>query len=198
MKHKIPLNIPNLLSLYRLFSFPVILVIAILGYESFFAILLIISLITDFLDGFIARTFNMKTEIGAKLDSIADNGMFILFFLGVFLFKWDDIGQHAISFFIFMVLFVSCILLSLIKFGRFPSLHLYSWKIGGYIIGSFFLVLFAFDFYVYLYYIMIAWSVLSFIEHIIIQLLIKNMISNAKGLYWVLKNLKEINNKNEN
>jgi cardiolipin synthase len=183
----IPLNLPNLLSIYRLLSFPFLLVIALAGFERLFVILLCINLVTDILDGWIARQFNMQTEIGAKLDSIADMGTFLLAFLGIYLFKLADFRPHAISFLTFIGLFVISHVLSVIKFGRFPSLHLYSWKIGGYIQGFFFFVLFVFGFNTPFYYVMVSWGIAAFTEHIIIQLIIPEMRSNAKGLYWVLR-----------
>jgi CDP-diacylglycerol--glycerol-3-phosphate 3-phosphatidyltransferase len=129
----------------------------------------------------------MQTELGARLDSIADLGTYIAAITGVFVFKALDFQPYLYSFFIFIFLLCFAHLLSLIKFGRLPSLHLYSWKIGGYIQGVFFIVLFLFGFYPVFYYIMIIWGYLAFSEHIIIQLIIKKMRSNVKGLYWVLK-----------
>lgn len=185
---KIPLNIPNILSLYRLVSFPFVLFIGILGYEQLFVILLIINLVTDVLDGIIARAFNMQTEIGARIDSIADFGTYILAIFGVFKYKIDDFNPYLFSFFIFIGLFVFSHVLSLIKFKKMPCLHLFSWKIGGYIQGAFFVILFAYGFNLAFYIFMATWGIISFIEHIVIQLLIKEMKPNAKGLYWVLKN----------
>lgn len=187
---KIPLNIPNILSLYRLISFPLVLYFLLAGHEISFAIFLCINLVTDILDGWIARAFNMQTEIGAKLDSIADMGTYILAILGVFIFKLVDFQPYMSSFLLFVFLFIFSHLLSLLKFKRLPSLHLYSWKIGGYIQGAFFFVLFAFNFYLPFYILMVSWGIAAFTEHIIIQLIIPNMRSNAKGLYWVLKERK--------
>jgi cardiolipin synthase (CMP-forming) len=184
---KIPLNIPNILSLYRFFSFPIGFYWVLTGNEKPFVILLCVNLITDILDGWIARTFNMMTEIGAKLDSIADIGTYILAFAGIIQFKSADFKPHIISFSIFMGLFILSNLLSVFKFKQLPSLHLYSWKIGGYIQGIFFFVLFAFGFKTLFYYGMITWGILAFLEHIVVQLLLKEMKSNSKGLYWVLK-----------
>ena len=181
-------TIPNFLSFYRLLMFPFILYLGISRQEQLFAILLTINLITDVLDGLIARCFNMQTELGARLDSIADLGTYIVAIAGVFFFKASDFQPHSGSFFVFVFLLCFAHILSLIKFKRLPSLHLYSWKIGGYIQGAFFITLFLFEFYSVFYYIMIIWGILAFCEHIIIQLVIKEMQSNAKGLYWVLKN----------
>ena len=188
-KLQIPLNIPNILSLYRLLSFPVVLYLALNGHERLFVVLLCINLVTDILDGLIARVFHMTTEIGAKIDSLADTGTYILAFLGIWLFKWNDFAPHAWSFLSFFGLFVGSHVLALIKFGRFPSLHLYSWKIGGYIQGFFFFVLFVFGFNTTFYYVMVTWGILAFTEHIVIQLLLTNLKSNAKGLYWVLRDM---------
>ena len=190
MQKKNIYTIPNFLSLYRLLSFPFVMYLAISGNEHLFAIFLIINLLTDALDGIIARMFHLQTEFGARLDSIADFGTYIAAIAGVFFFKASDFQPHLVSFFVFIFLLCFAHILSLIKFRRLPSLHLYSWKIGGYIQGAFFIVLFVFGFYPPLYYIVIIWGILAFCEHIIIQLIIKQMQSNAKGLYWVLKNKK--------
>lgn len=183
-------TIPNILSGYRIVAFPFILYLALTGKEQWFAYLLIFNLVTDILDGWIARTFDMQTEFGARLDSIADIGTYILAITGIFLFKKADFQPHLTSFYIFIGLFLAANMLALIKFGRPPSLHLYSWKIGGYIQGFFFFTLFAFGFNNIFYFFMITWGILAFSEHIIIQLLIKEMYSNAKGLYWVLQRRK--------
>ena len=170
--------------------FPYIFYLAISHQELLFAIFLTINLITDVLDGLIARCFNMQTEFGARLDSIADFGTYIAAISGVFVFKASDFYPHLASFLVFIFLLCFSHILSLIKFRRFPSLHLYSWKIGGYLQGVFFIVLFLFCFYPLFYYVVIVWGILAFCEHIIIQLIIKKMQSNVKGLYWILKNKK--------
>jgi CDP-diacylglycerol--glycerol-3-phosphate 3-phosphatidyltransferase len=184
------LKIPNLITIYRLFAFPLILYFALSGKETLFAIFLVINLVSDAIDGFIARKFNMETEIGAKLDSFADNLTYLLVFLGIFTFKLEDIRPHLGSFFIFIGSLVSTVIFSLIKFRRFPSLHLYSTKIGGYIQGAFFICLFTFGFILPFYYFVISWGILGAIESISIQLIIPQMRSNVKGLFWVLKDRK--------
>jgi CDP-diacylglycerol--glycerol-3-phosphate 3-phosphatidyltransferase len=170
--------------------FPVLVFLIITSQELYFAILFCISVVTDALDGLIARLFHMQTDVGARLDSIADNGLFISAFLGLLKFKSTEMQAHWVGFSLFFGLFAVCILLSLVRFRRMPSLHLYSWKIGGYIQGIFMFTTFAFGFKAWLFYAMLAWSIPAFVEHIIIQLTIKQMQTNAKGLYWVLRNKK--------
>lgn len=181
------LTVPNLLSFYRIFSFPVVLYFALAKNESIYFILLLINLVTDVLDGFIARKFNMQTEFGARLDSFADILMYILAFVGVVCFKTFEIETHAISFSLLIAFYIIPEIISFIKFGSFPSLHLYSSKIGGFLMGSFFFTLFIVGFYPFFYYIMFVVGIVSFLEEIICVLVLSELKSNAKGLYWVLK-----------
>ncbi len=187
MKKTTIFNPPNFLSFYRIIAFPFILWLALSGKQDLFAIFLTVNLLTDIADGYIARKFNMTSEFGARLDSWADNFTYLLAFTGIYIFKLDDFMPNIVSFLIWAGLLLSALLFSVIKFGKFPSLHLYSWKIGGYIQGAFFVILFTHDFITPFYYLMICWGILSAIEHISIQIIIPEMRSNAKGLYWVLR-----------
>jgi CDP-diacylglycerol--glycerol-3-phosphate 3-phosphatidyltransferase len=184
------LTIPNLITIYRLLAFPLILYFAIAGKESLFAIFLIINLVSDAIDGFIARRFNMETEIGAKLDSFADNLTYVLVFVGIYIFKLEELLPYKVSFLIFIGILLLTVVLSLVKFGKFPSLHMYITKIGGYIQGAFFICLFTIGFVTPFYYFVICWGILGAIESIAIQLTIPEMRSNVKGLYWILKEKK--------
>jgi len=181
------INIPNLLSFYRLLAFPLILYFIIAGKENLFSIFLVINLLTDVADGFIARRFKMETELGARLDSAADNLTYLLAFAGIYAFKLEEFLPYKVSFLIFIGSLLFTIVVSLIKFRRLPSFHLYMTKISGYIQGAFFICLFTVGFIVPFYYFMIIWGILGAIEHITIQLIIPEMRSNVKGLYWVLK-----------
>jgi CDP-diacylglycerol--glycerol-3-phosphate 3-phosphatidyltransferase len=190
MKEKI-LNIPNVLSFYRLAAFPFILWFIIRGMENLFAIFVVINFLTDIADGYIARRFKMTTEFGARLDSIADNLTYALAIIGIYVFKLDEFMPYKVSFLVFIGFLLLTIIVSVIKFKRLPSFHLYMTKTGGYIQGLFFICLFTIGFIPVFYYVMISWGILGALEHITIQLLIPEMRSNVKGLYWVLKERKK-------
>ena len=70
------LNIPNLLSLFRLALIPIYVNIYLTANESreyaLAGIILAISCMTDMVDGWVARKFHMITPIGKLLDPIAD------------------------------------------------------------------------------------------------------------------------------
>lgn len=73
------LALPNILCYIRLLLIPVFMVLYIKAEtknEYYFAgFVVLVASITDFLDGFIARTFNMITEFGKLLDPLADKLM---------------------------------------------------------------------------------------------------------------------------
>lgn len=180
-------NIPNILSAYRILIFPYILYCIYSGKEELFTLLISLSLITDVLDGLIARRFNLSTELGARLDSAADLGTYLLAFIAIFKFKAESIGLHIGLLYLFLGLFILCYTLPLLRYRRLPSFHLYSWKVGGYLQGFFIFSLFNWGFWVEYYYLALGWGVLSFVEHLSIQFMLSNPRSNLKGLWWVLK-----------
>lgn len=180
-------NVPNFLSFYRLLTFPLILWFIYAGKESLFAVFLCINLVTDILDGLIARTFNLKTKFGAKLDSLADNGTFIAAFIGIFVFKIEAFSSSIWMLWLFIGFFIAGLLVSFVKFKQYPSLHLYTTKIGGYVQGFFIFVLFAWGYNELLFYIAMVLGYISHIEEISILLISSKMKTDAKGLYWVLK-----------
>ena len=100
MAEKFKWTIPNVLSVYRLCISPFIFATLLLDKNTLFTVLLSISLVTDILDGFIARQFNMMTKIGAKLDSIADTVTVILAIGGMLIFKQGDISPFLKKFYI--------------------------------------------------------------------------------------------------
>ncbi len=191
MGHPVTRNVPNILSAYRIVAFPFILFFIWSGREQLFTIFLCINLITDILDGLIARTFKLETEFGAKLDSMADVGTYLAAFIGVLAFKFSVIQPYILPFYLFVALLLATYATALFKFKRLMSFHLYSSKIGGYFQGIWFFTVFAFGFWLPYYYFMLIWGMMSFVEHIIIQMIIKEPKSNVKGLYWVLKERKK-------
>jgi len=180
-------NIPNTLSLYRIVVFPFVMFLVISRKEEWFAVFLCINLLTDFLDGFIARTFNMVTKLGTRLDSLADYGTYILAFSGVLTFKKADLAGNAWVLYLFIVLMFMTQVIHIRKFGTFSSYHLYSFKTTGYFQGFLFFAWFFIGFWEAYYYFAIGFGILAELESIFLTFLLKERRSNAKGLYWVLK-----------
>lgn len=181
------LNVPNVISLYRLLAFPLILHFALAGQEKWYTIFLCISLVSDILDGNIARIFKLQTKFGAALDNLADVCTYSMAILGLFLFRWTDIAPHAWILYLFLAIFIASYLVSFIRFGKIPGLHLYSAVSAGYVHGIFFFVLFVFGFYTWFYYLALIWGIVAYIEKILVLLRLDDIRSGVKGLYWLIK-----------
>jgi cardiolipin synthase len=65
-------TIPNLLSLFRLLLIPVFLILLVAGQYVWALAVLVVSSLTDFVDGYVARHFNQVSRVGQLLDPAAD------------------------------------------------------------------------------------------------------------------------------
>ena len=69
------MNLPNKLTLLRICLIPVFVILMLSQVSNFFlisCIIFIIASITDFLDGKIARKYNLVTDFGKFMDPLAD------------------------------------------------------------------------------------------------------------------------------
>jgi CDP-diacylglycerol--glycerol-3-phosphate 3-phosphatidyltransferase len=153
-----------------------------------FTVFITISLVTDILDGLIARVFNMQTQIGVKLDSSADIATTLLAFLAIYVFKWEYFSPYTFAIIVYFIAWLLPYLIALIKFGELAGLHTYLFKVTGYLQGGFIVILFLFNFYSLFFYAALIVGLIACIEEIIIISLIRKPVNNARGLYWILKN----------
>jgi cardiolipin synthase len=65
-------TIPNVLSLFRLLLIPVFLAFLLVGEYGWALIAIVVSAVTDFVDGYVARRFNQVSRVGQLLDPAAD------------------------------------------------------------------------------------------------------------------------------
>lgn len=148
-----------------------------------FFIIYTLSGITDVLDGFIARKTNNVTELGAKLDSVAD----ISFYL-IMLIKFFPHLQKKLPFWIWYAVFAIFILkvvsytFAAVKFGKFSSLHTYLNKLCGLMV---FFVPYVINFKIISVFCIIicAFGILSAIEEIGIHIKKSVYTSNVKSIY---------------
>jgi CDP-diacylglycerol--glycerol-3-phosphate 3-phosphatidyltransferase len=187
------LTIPNIISLYRLLSVPLLLYVAYLGKEKLFFYWFLFNAFTDALDGFIARKFNMQSRWGAKLDSLADFFMYLLAMYALLRLKGNELEEVKYSFYLLIFYYLFIDFFSLLKFKEVSSLHLYLSKLNGLIQSLFFVWLFTLGFNPYLYWIMFILASISFIENMYFLIKLKTMRSDLKGYYWVYKNQTNLN-----
>ena len=190
-KEKI-LNVPNALSVYRMLALPFIVYAIVTGNKHLYITLLSINLITDILDGLIARTFKLETELGARLDSFADLGTYVMAFAGMIVLEKEFVSEHSLAFLIVIGMYALPQLISLVRFHRPTSFHLYSSKTLGYIQGIFIFTYFVFGYTPWYFYFMVVMSCVVYAEALIIVIAIPVLRSNVKGIYFMMKEHKRI------
>jgi len=84
MKKENIYNIPNFFTLLRVLLIPVIIYLIFIEINIWYIIILFVfGMLTDMLDGQIARKFNLKTEFGRKFDMIADRAFMSLTLIAI-------------------------------------------------------------------------------------------------------------------
>lgn len=180
-------QIPNILSAWRLLTFPVLLWFIFHEQRDYFVLLLSINLITDIADGLIARLFKLQTEFGAKLDSLADIGTYIAAFTGFAYLDPGFIASKKIAVSFLLLFWIASYIVCLFRFRQAPHLHLYSTKIAGYLQGIFIFTYFNWGNAEWYFYLMCGFSLAAFAEELIVISMIPQLRSNAKGIWWMMK-----------
>ena len=187
-RHRIVAQIPNAISLARLAATPVMLAIALAGERHTFTWLLFGCLLSDILDGIIARGFDLTSPLGARLDSIADLATCIAAVVGLFAFQQDFIHAHSIALITVVVAYAAADLGALWRFGRLASLHTYSSRAAAYAQGIFVMALFVFGFNRWLLAAMVTISVAAYCEELaVLAWALPEWRANVRGLYWLLR-----------
>ncbi|MEN8160061.1 MAG: CDP-alcohol phosphatidyltransferase family protein [Myxococcota bacterium] len=136
------LTIPNALSALRLVLAPVLLWLAWTGRATPFLVTLAVSLLSDLVDGWLARRFDQATALGTLLDSWGD----FFTYMTVPICAWwlwpDLIRQEAVYAAALVAAYVFPITLGYLKYGRLTAYHTYGAKLSSVVIGTSGLVLF--------------------------------------------------------
>jgi CDP-diacylglycerol--glycerol-3-phosphate 3-phosphatidyltransferase len=124
------LTLPNFLSGFRIVAAPILIYLAWEGQPNLFLILLAVCLLSDAIDGTIARWQKCTSKFGAKLDSWGDFAIYMSVPLCAW-WLWPDVLKDE-AFFAFLVIgsFTAPFLVGVIKFGRLPAYHTWSAKAG--------------------------------------------------------------------
>jgi CDP-diacylglycerol--glycerol-3-phosphate 3-phosphatidyltransferase len=126
-------TVPNRLAAARLVLSPLLLPVAWVGRDHLFIALFLAILSTDWLDGKLAVMLDQRTEIGARLDTVADGVMYTFVLAGLFLLA----GDAFVAAWPWMAAAVAAYALSwgasLAKFGQLPSYHPWSAKFAWFV-----------------------------------------------------------------
>ena len=175
-------TVPNAISLLRIASVPVLLVLAWYQFPITFLILFAIALTTDALDGYFARKLNQITELGTKLDTWGDTAMYFTApICGYWL--WPDlIIADLITISIFWIAFIIPIVATVIKFGRMPSYHTILAKINTVLLSFAVLIWFVFGF-PWIFRLAVFIELMIMVEYLAITIYLKKWRGNIPT-YW--------------
>ncbi|MCH9809307.1 MAG: CDP-alcohol phosphatidyltransferase family protein [Alphaproteobacteria bacterium] len=76
-------NLPNLITVGRTFLVPVVFWLVLEGRDGAAFVLFVIAGLSDGLDGYLARRFDWRTELGAYLDPLADKLLLVSIFVAL-------------------------------------------------------------------------------------------------------------------
>jgi CDP-diacylglycerol--glycerol-3-phosphate 3-phosphatidyltransferase len=124
-------NIPNLLSLLRLVAAPVLLLLAAGGRPTVYLVLLAAALLSDAVDGFLARRLGQTSELGARLDSLGDFAIYMTVPLGAW-WLWPELIRREAPFAAAVVAsYALPVLFGFLKYRRLTSYHTWGAKLSG-------------------------------------------------------------------
>jgi CDP-diacylglycerol--glycerol-3-phosphate 3-phosphatidyltransferase len=124
-------SIPLALTIFRICSAPVLMVLAAMGKERFFLWLAIAALLSDVLDGALARRLGASSETGRLLDSWADLLIALVSFAGATLLWPDTMREEAGYFALVLAALVIPNAWGLLRFRRLLGYHTVSAKSSG-------------------------------------------------------------------
>lgn len=93
------MNLPNLITLSRIASVPLVVWLIIDGYLLWAFWVFVAAGVSDALDGFIAKRFDMETELGKYLDPLADKALLVSVYVTL------GVEGYIVSWLVIMVVF---------------------------------------------------------------------------------------------
>jgi len=129
-------SIPLALTIFRICSAPVLLWLAALGRERVFLWLAIAALLSDVLDGALARRLGAASETGRLLDSWADLLIALVSFAGATLLWPDTMREEGVYFALVLAALVIPNAWGLLRYRRLLGYHTLSAKSSGVLLAT--------------------------------------------------------------
>jgi len=177
-------KIADLLTVYRLATAPVAAWMALTGNRHAFFILIIISMVTDLIDGPIARWLKQDSEFGARLDTLADGSTVLAGLLGLYIFELETFRPELAWIWLFLACYALAAFSCLAKFGRLPSYHLYLSKTAAAAAGAFVAWLYLVGYSRAFFIAVISLGIMANIESVFATLRLKSFRSDIGSLIF--------------
>ena len=174
-------QIPNAISLARLISVPVLAWLAYAYMEKAYTWLLLAALASDAIDGYIARTFELSSKVGAMLDSIADALLMLVIGYGILVFRpvvYDDYGWIVLG---VVILWAIEHVAALVRYGKPSRFHTGLVRTAVLVFATFIVTLFLFGFYPWLFFLTALLSLLAVFEQLALIWLVPEWTPDIRG-----------------
>lgn len=180
-------KIPNILSVIRILSAPILLFLAWEGYRNAFIVLLLASLLSDAVDGYLARRYNVSSKLGTRLDSFGDMAIYLTVPICAW-WLWPQIlKQEALFVLIAIAAYLVPLIAGLIKFRKVPSYHTLGAKVAAVFMSIGILFLFLTEF-TWIFRIAAIFQAVVACEEIWITIRLPVLQSNVKSIWHVSRN----------
>jgi|SRR5688572_23497102 len=177
------------ITLYRLISAPVLLLLASQNLLVWFRWLMALSFFTDAIDGPLSRKYNVTSVFGARLDSVADDATVFMSMVALWIINPEFVLTHWIPLAIVFSLFGLQTLVAWVAYKRVTSFHTNMAKMAAVAQAIFFiLIFFRIEPIEFSFYTAVILTSVQLVEEIILVLVLPQWKANVKGLYWVLSN----------
>lgn len=123
-------NLPNLVSLIRILMAPVLIYLALTQQPDWYIGMLIFTVFTDVLDGFLARVLHQITVMGSHLDSWGDFVIYNTMAVCAWILWPEIIVQEKLYFILIVLSFILPAVIGFIKFHRFTGYHTWAVKLA--------------------------------------------------------------------
>lgn len=180
------MSIPVVLIAFRLLIAPAILVLVYMlgdGARAVIIILMYLGLISDILDGIIARKQNLSTAKLRRMDSQTD----MIFWLSIGIATWilhpDLIKENRIAIWLILSMEVSCYAISLIRFKKETCTHAFLSKLWGITLLIAFTSLIGFNHAGWPFLLAITMGLISHIDRILITLILPHWTHDVPSTY---------------
>ncbi|MEY4939624.1 MAG: hypothetical protein RIQ93_1359 [Verrucomicrobiota bacterium] len=165
---------------------PAVLAIALAGSRGWFIALLAAALLTDALDGFLARRWNAHTALGRKLDSVADYLTMITGIAGISLL-WPDIMRRELPWVVVgLASFFAVVVYGFVRLGRAPFYHTWASKIAA-VATAFSLIPLLAGWSATPFHVMMALQVLVGVEEMAIAFVLPAHTGEIPGIWHALR-----------
>ena len=183
-------SIPNLLSFLRLGLVPVLVGLAYTSKPMVFLWVLAVALLSDVLDGYLARKLNQASELGARLDSWGDVLTYGCMIFGLHQL-WPEIFTAQADYLLAAVVFFTLpVAIALSKFGSYPSYHTWGAKLAALLIAPAYYLLILGDSDSF-FRMVIIFNALVAAEEVVITLILSRPRSNVDSVFSLLGRLEK-------